>query len=417
MMRALVERLRAALAAHVGGLPSRFWWIWVGALVSALATFVFLFLAVYLTARGFDAQRVGLVGACFGLGTLVAGPVGGTLADRVGRRPTLLAALLASALCAASLGLVQAPAVVVPGVFLFGLASSAVFPALFAMVADVTPEPDRPRAFGLLYWANNVGISLSAIVGGSVGERSWLALFVADAATTLLFAAVVWRRIPESRAMPGSPAAPPGDATAPDRGWGAVLGDRPFVAFVAVFVVFLAVFFQFQVAMPIAMSRAGFATGAIGRVMAVNGLLIATLSPFAARVFGGRDRGRVLALGALLVGVGYGSYALCGSAWHWALATAVWTLGEITTMPVAIALVSDLAPPDLRGRYNGLYSLAFGAGQTLAPLAGGTLLAVAGPEVLFGSCLATCLAVAAGHLALGAARRARTAAARGYDSV
>jgi predicted MFS family arabinose efflux permease len=403
-----VNRLRALLADHVGGLPSRFWWIWAGVFVSALATFVFLFLSVYLTARGFDPWQVGLVVSGFGLGTLAAGPVGGTLADRLGRRPTLLAALVASAACAACLGLVRAPALVVPGVFAFGLASSAVFPPLFSAVADVVPDPLRPRAYALLYWANNVGISLSAIVGGLVGERSWVALFFADAATTLLCAAVVWRRVPES-AGPTRPAPASAAETspAPGRGWRTVLSDRPFVAFVAVFLVFLAVFFQFQMALPISMKRAGFATRKIGRVMAVNGFLIGTLSPFAARTFGGRDRGQVLALGAALVGVGYGAYALCGPAWQWALATAVWSLGEIATMPVAAALVADLAPPDLRGRYNGLYALAFGAGQTLAPLAGGTVLAAAGRGALFVGCLAACLLVAAGHLALGAGRRAR----------
>ncbi len=141
----------------------------------------------------------------------------------------------------------------------------------------------------------------------------------------------------------------------------------------------------------------------------MNGLLIGTLQPFAARLLGGRDKGRVLALGALLVGSGYGAHALCGSVTAYAAATAVWTLGEITTFPVAVALVSEMAPADLRGRYNGAYSLAFGAGQTLAPVAGEGLLAGAGAATLFGGCLAVGAGVALGHLALGAARRAARA--------
>src|SRR5574341_1633935 len=142
------------VASHFGGLPPRFWWIWAGAFVSALATFVFLFLAVYLTARGFGPRQVGLIVSCFGLGSLAAGPLGGTLADRVGRRPTLIGALLAAAACAVFLGLVRAPALVVVGVLGFGLCSTAARPALGAALADVVPEADRARAFGLLYWAN-----------------------------------------------------------------------------------------------------------------------------------------------------------------------------------------------------------------------------------------------------------------------
>jgi MFS family permease len=390
----------------VGGLPPRFWWIWAGAFASALATFVFLFLSVYLTARGLDPEQVGGTVAFFGVGTLAAGPVGGTLADRLGRRATLVGALVLSAASATLLGLVRAPGLLAAGVFAFGLASSSVFPALFAAVADVVPEKDRARAYGLLYWANNVGISLSAVVGGAVGERSWLALFLADAATTLLFALVVWRRVPETRG-----AAEPGELGAPPRGWTDVLSDRALVGFVAVFVAFLVVFFQFQVAAPIAMTRSGLRPAELGRVLAVNGLLIGMLQPFAARVLGDRDPGRVLAGGALLVGLGYGAYAWCATVPQYAGATAIWTLGEIATMPTAAALVSRLAPAELRGRYNGAYALSFGAGQTLAPLVGGTLLTRAGPGALFGACLATCAVVAA-DVALGAARRGRAVAAR-----
>jgi len=289
-----MHRLRSALATHVGGLPARFWWLWGGAFVSALATFVFLFLAVYLTARGFDPPRVGRTVAAFGLGSLAAGPLGGTLADRIGRRPTLLGALVASATVAACVGFARAPALIAVGVFAFGLAATSVFPAI-----------------------------------------------------------------------------------------------------------------QFQVAAPIAMSRNGLTPSQIGRVLAVNGLLIGALQPFAARVFGERDPARVVALGTILVGAGYGAYALCHTTASYAGATAVWTLGEITTMPVAVALVARLAPSDLRGRYNGAYSLAFGAGQTFAPLVGGSALALAGAGALFTGCLVVCLAVAAAHLALGAARRRR----------
>jgi predicted MFS family arabinose efflux permease len=396
------------LPSSLRGLPTRFWWIWAGTLLSALATFVFLFLAVYLTSRGFPPQQVGLVAAGFGLGTLVAGPLGGTLADRWGRRPTLLAALVADAAFASVLAFARAPALIAAAVFAFGVAATAVFPALHAAVGDVVPAADRPRAFGLLYWANNVGIALSAAVGGAVGERSWVALFLADASMTLVFALVVWRKVPETRPAAAVPAGSSGAAPA-GRGWPTVLRDRPFVAFVALFVLFLAVFFQFQVAAPIAMLGSGLRPAQIGRVLAVNGLLIGTLQPFAARVLSGHDRSRVLAAGALLVGAGYGGYALCATAPEYALATALWTLGEIATLPTAVALVADLAPPDLRGRYNGAYGLSFGAGQTLAPLVGGALLARAGPAVLFAGCLAACAAVAAGHLALGAARRAREA--------
>jgi MFS family permease len=398
-----VHRIRALVAAHFGGLPAQFWWLWVGALVSSLATFVFLFLAVYLTSLGLSPERVGLTASVFGFGALAAGPVSGTLSDRLGRKATLVGALVAAGAAAAWLGFVRTPALVVPGVFAFGFAATSAYPALHAMVADVVPEPDRPRAFGLLYWANNIGISLSAVVGGIVGSRSWLALFLADGATALAFAAIVWLRVREPGGAP-RPAEPRPEGEGAGSGWRAVLSDRGFVAFVGTFVLFLGVFFQFQTGLPIAMTHAGFGPDRIGRVLAVNGLLIGTLQPFAAKLTAGRSPAKVLAAGALLVGGGYAAYALCGPLPAWGAATALWTLGEIATMPSAAALVNQLAPPALRGRYNGLFSLSFGAGQAIAPLAGGALLGRAGATALFATCGATCAVVAAAHLALGRAR-------------
>jgi MFS family permease len=79
------------------GLPRAFWFLWAGTFVNRLGGFVAPFLAIYLTSvRGLSVQRAGLVVSLVGLGAIASGPVGGTLADRLGRRPTLaLATLLA----------------------------------------------------------------------------------------------------------------------------------------------------------------------------------------------------------------------------------------------------------------------------------------------------------------------------------
>src|SRR5689334_13078479 len=78
--RGWMRTFRALAAEHFGGLPARFWWLWAGAVVSAFGTFVFLFLAVYLSSRGFSARSVGLVVSADGLGSLAAAPLGGWLA-------------------------------------------------------------------------------------------------------------------------------------------------------------------------------------------------------------------------------------------------------------------------------------------------------------------------------------------------
>jgi MFS family permease len=392
-----VHRLRASLAHHAGGLPATFWWLWAGGLVNALATFIFPFLAVFLTSRGFTPTAAGFTTALFGAGGVTAGPLGGALADRVGRRKTLLLSLVSGAATASVLGLLHSPVLIAATVFAFGLGANLARPALSATVADVVPAADRSRAFGLLYWANNLGIGVSMAVGGFVASRSWLALFLADAGTMLAFAALVWRRIPETR--------PQGAADGGAReGYGAVLADRRFVLWLALHVAFALVFMQFLVAGTIDMSRHGLAPSAIGLVLSLNGMLIVAVQPWAASRLAHPPPGRVLAVACVLVGAGYGAYALCREAWHYAAATAVWTMGEIAYLPIASALVAELSPAHLRGRYQGAYSLSWGLASCLAPVVGPALLQAAGARALWAACLLVAIAVASGQLALGGAR-------------
>jgi MFS family permease len=83
----------------------------------------------------------------------------------------------------------------------------------------------------------------------------------------------------------------------------------------------------------------------------------------------------------------------------------VWSTGELLGMPAASAVVAQLAPPDLRGRYQGAYGFSFSAGMTLAPILSGLVLAHAGSTALWTACLAMGTATAALHFALGMARR------------
>jgi MFS family permease len=83
-----------------GGFPRQFWFLWTGTLINRLGGFVVIFLAIYLTGtRHFSQSQAGLVIGLYGVGGAIGTTIGGVLADRWGRRPTmLLAQFSASAL-------------------------------------------------------------------------------------------------------------------------------------------------------------------------------------------------------------------------------------------------------------------------------------------------------------------------------
>ena len=385
---------RAAL-----GLPAAFWWLFAGQGVMALATFVFPFLALFLGSRGFTPSEIGLVAALFGAGSLPAGILAGGLADRVGRKPTLVASLVAAAGLTALLPWFEVPAAVALDVLALGVAVHAYWPVMNAMVADELPPSRYADAYGLLYWERNAGIAVSFAAGGALARHGYGRLFLADAATTLLFAMLASWRVRETLAP-----APAGLPRAGAAGWREALADRHLLRLLGLQVALQLAMFQFMVALPVAMTASGLGPAEYGRAMAVNGVLIVLLQPWATRIASRADEGAVLAAAALLVGAGMGAYAFCGAPWTYAAATALWTLGEILTIPTLSAVVSRLAPPDLRGRYQGLLTFAFGAGLSLAPAVGGAVLEFLGTGALWGGAAAVGGAVALGHVAAGRAR-------------
>jgi MFS family permease len=375
--------------------------------VNRLAAFVGVFLALYLVRElGFGADAAGRVVALYGVGLLVAAPLGGTLADAVGRRSTMLLSLCAGALAIGAIGFLRGAVPIATFAFLAAATSEMYRPAMNAAIADLVPPRDRARAWGLSYWAMNLGWTVGLALGGVLAAHSFTAVFLADAATSLLFAAIIAWRVPETR--------PAGSHVhSPLAGLALVFGDRTFVTFLLLVFLSLVVFVQFQLAVPLDMNAHGIGPGTFAALLSLNGLGVVLLQPIAAVWLTIGDGGRRLAASALLIGAGFGLYALAGPLpplYVYAAGVVLWTLGEVFGFPAAATVVADLAPAGLRGRYQGAFSMAWGVAFTVAPILGGEVLTRFGGIALWLLCLGIGVASAAGHLAAARPRRRRLAA-------
>jgi MFS family permease len=390
------------LLPRVDGLPPAYWFLWAGALINRLGAFVVPFLALYLTEiRGLSPSEAGFVVSTWGLGSLGAGPVGGLLADRWGRRRTLVLSLCAGAAAMAVLGFARGTSDIIVASFALGFFGEMYRPSVQAAIGDLVPDSDRARAFGFLYWAINLGFSISPVVAGFMAKRSFTALFVGDAATTLLFAAIVWARVPETH-----PSSSKEGARTPSS-WTAPYTDSVFLAFVAVSFLSAMVFVQHLVGLPLDMRAHGIDAQRYGTLVCTNGVLIVLIQPSAAGWLARFPRSRVLAVGSFLVGVGFGLTGLVHTPLGYAGSIAVWSLGEIALLPVAAVMITELSPPSLRGSYQGLYQLSWGAAFSVAPSLSGAVIAHFGARALWAGCFAAGSFVALAHLAAEPARRRR----------
>ena len=388
----VVGRVATAKGAEILGLPRAFWVLWVGMLINRLGASVVPFLSIYLVhQRGFSRGQAGLVLALYALGGMAAGTAGGTLADRWGRRPTLLLGAASSAAFMLALGFSPTSLAIFALVPLLGLCTELGRPPLQAAVADLVPAASRARAFGLIYWAINLGFSGAALVAGALAEVSFRLLFVLDAATSALFFAIIWRFLPETR--------PSGSSPSPVRGSRPTtpLRDPRLFSFLGIQLLALLAFHQVPGTLPLAMRQSGLPSHQVGQLLALNGLIIIVVQPLILRRLTQVPLARLLTVGTALVGLGLGINGLAGGAAVFAIGVLVWTLGEIAMFTATPAVIAELAPTDQRGAYQGAAQLAFGFTSAAAPIIGMALLGGPGPLVLWLGCLGAGLAAAALH--------------------
>ncbi|WP_344956898.1 MFS transporter [Actinomadura miaoliensis] len=394
-------RAAAFLRPRLGGMPRPFWVLWTGTLLNRLGTMVEPYLGLYLTtARDLSLRQAGVVLAVLGLGTVAGQLAGGALADRIGRRATLTLATLAAGAGLLALGHAQGMPAITAAALVTGMALDMWRPASAAIVADLIAPADRPRAFGLLFWATNLGFSAAMVAGGALAHAGYHWLFWIDALTCAVFGLLVWRAVPETR--------PDGAGGHEPGGFADVLRDRVMTAFVLICLVYTFVLMQYMTTMPLAMREHGLGPEAYGLVIAVNGVVIVTVQPLVGAWLSRRDHSLVLVGGFLLLGAGNLLTALATGVWAYAGAVAVGSLGEVVAAAVLQAVVSNLAPVHLRGRYNAVWGVAWSGGFLLAPL-GGTQLLGYGAHVLWPVCAALAVGAAAAQLALAPAIRRRAA--------
>jgi predicted MFS family arabinose efflux permease len=386
-------------------LPRSVWTMEAGGLVNAFGNGItYPFVVIYLhNVRGFSLGTAGLVLAANGAVSLLASPLAGWLSDRIGGRLTLAGALVLMAAGIASFPLVREPWHAFLAMAVVGAGNGSFWPSQSTLLAGLAPVARRHAAYALQRVSRNLGIGLGGLTGGLIATTSdptsFTILFLIDAATFLGFIAVL-PFVPDPELPPVEEGARPGR-------YRDVLRDRLLLGIVAVNVVFVSAgYAQIELLPVFAKNEAHVSERGIGVIFLVNTLVIVFAQLPIARALEGRRRMPALALMTVLwatawmiVLVGGATLEAIAAASVFALAGLVFGLGECFHGPTQGALVADLAPARLRGRYMALSTISWEIGFVIGPAIGGFVLDRE-PLALWPLAAAVCLLAGVGALAL-----------------
>jgi cyanate permease len=278
-----------------------------------------------------------------------------------------------------------------------GLAAELYRPSTTLLMVETVPERQRVTAFGVYQLATNIGTAAGPAVAGVLATHSYTWLFVGDALTSAVWAALALVALPRDRPRDRL-ATPARHATA------AIVRDRPFMRYLMAVALLNLVLFQTLSTFPLWARDHGVDAGGYGVLMALSGGLALVGLPLSA-LTRRRPTPRVLALASVLVAAGFGLVGVADGVPLLVVCVLVWSFGDLMQWPVSAAYVARIAPSGLVGRYAGARSLVYGLAATIAPTLGTALYGL-DPAAVWPVCFV--LAVAGGALFAGpVAGRAR----------
>jgi len=334
------------------------------------------YLATYLTGHlGMAVWAAGLILGLRNLSQQGMFLVGGTLADRLGYKPLIMAGCALRIIGFGLFAVSGAPVLLVTAAVLTGLAGALFNPAARAYIAHEAGE-HKVEAFALFNIFYQLGILIGPLIGIALLGLAFPAVCLTAAGVFAILTVLQWRYLPPRR----------GGEAGTDRAvlsdWREALSNRPFIGFAVAMFVSYALSFQIYLGLPLEVKRLTGGQAGVVVIYAISAIL--ALAGQVRLTSWCRSRwspGQTIAAGLALMSMAFVPLALEPDGGPGLLrlapvflSTLFLAVGTMMVFPFEMTMITDLAGDRLIGTYYGLYSLLSGVGILLGNLASGAAL-------------------------------------------
>lgn len=396
MLGAIAIALLYVLWKEVKKIPARLFTLMATAFVDMVGLLMIIpLLPFYVKTLG--GAGINLLGLHFGIGIisgfivaaftfaqLLSAPMWGRFSDRVGRRPTLLIALGASAVAYLIFGFAHSLLVLFLSRIVQGAGGGTVG-VIQAYVADSTDPKDRARALGWLSATTNLGVALGPVLGSfaiTLGRRDLLpgsgslkmgyaAPGIMAAMLCLLNIIFVWRYLKESRDFSDKVETGEVRPSSSQAIWRIIShSSEPASRLIWIYAIAIGAFQgSFSVLALFLNARFQVTEQTIGYFF----MYVGAISVFARVLLLGRmvdwlGEANLSRLGIVVLATGVLGMPLSRNLAMLAIAVALIPLGTAFTFPCVTALLSRVIDSRERGLYMGMQQTYGGVARIIAPL-------------------------------------------------
>ena len=364
-------------------LPPKVRIVLLGTTLSAIGNGLVLpYLFIYLhNVRGISAALAGLIVGYGALASLITSPLVGHQIDHWGPKPVMMVSTLILAVGYGSLSLVHSVTAALACMTVTALGNSGTWPAMSAILAELTPDHLREKTFATNFALLNLGLGIGGLIASAFvklgNPHTFEVLYWGDGISFIVYFFVAMTLRESGHRTKGQRA----DNKALEGGWKDVLADRTFVKFWIVG--FLAILFGYS---QLEVGFAAFSTlvakvtpAHLAWAYAVNTFLIATCQLWIVKKIQKIERAKAMAIAGFFWIAAWLALSLAGvlpkaGLFFVILCQFVFSFGEMFWSPTIPSIVNQLAPDHLRGRYNAASSNAWQIAAILGPSFAGTMI-------------------------------------------
>nr|MCR4689766.1 MFS transporter [Lachnospiraceae bacterium] len=224
-------------------------------------------------------------------------------------------------------------------------------PAYQAMVADITPQDKREKAFSLLYMGGNIGLILSPTVAGLLFNNYLWLCFVISGLSISVSTILIGFFVNDIEASDVSEHDLEQGGSDGKNIWGIIRKSTTLILFIIALSFYQGAYSQFSYLMPLDISMAYPENGSIiyGTITSVNCIIVVLFTPVITMIMEKVAMTKKYALGTFLQALSFAAFLLSfGVIAGYYASIALFTVGEILTTIVIGSYLSERVPANFR---------------------------------------------------------------------